>query len=85
MVNSTIQVRIPQKLKHESENLLSNMGMTLSEAIQLFLTQTVAENQLPFKSNSRNPSKKFKEAILELDSGQAKHFDSFEDFEASWR
>ena len=85
MANSTIQVRIPQKLKHESEILLSTMGMTLSEAIQLFLNQAVAENQLPLKSNSRKPSKKFKEAIQELDSGQAKHFDSFEDFEASWK
>ena len=85
MASTTIQVKIPQELKQDAEVLLSAMGMTVTEAFQLFLYQTVAENQLPATPKLRKPSKGFKEAIQELDSGQAKHFDSFEDFAASWK
>ena len=85
MADTTIQIRVPQELKHDAEVLLSTMGMTVSEAFQLFLYQTVAENQLPATPKLHKPSTEFKEAIQELDSGQAKHFDSFEDFAASWK
>ena len=44
MADTTIQIRVPQELIHDAEVLLSTMGMTVSEAFQLFLYQTVAEN-----------------------------------------
>jgi|AntAceMinimDraft_9_1070365.scaffolds.fasta_scaffold14750_3 DNA-damage-inducible protein J len=48
MTDSVIRSRIDADLKAEAVQVLSSMGLTMSEAIRLFLTQTVAYGGLPF-------------------------------------
>ena len=85
MTKTIVQSQVPEALKNEAEAVLSTMGLTLSEAIRLFLHQTVSEHQLPFTPEFRKPSAGFNEAIQELDSGQAEHFDTIDEFEKSWK
>ena len=85
MSKTTVQARVPRELKQNAETILSDMGMTLSDGIRLFLYQTVAENQLSSKTKLRKPSKEFMDAIKELDSGKAESFDSIDDLVASWK
>lgn len=61
MTDTVIRSRIDASLKIEAQTLLDGMGLSMSEAIRLFLHQVVAEKGLPF------PIKLSKEAAEEHD------------------
>lgn len=48
---SLLQVRIDPKLKQEAETVFTGMGISVSEAVRMFLIKCVHERKLPF-----NPS-----------------------------
>ena len=48
MADAVIRSRIDASLKIEAQTLLDGMGLSMSEAIRLFLHQVVAEKGLPF-------------------------------------
>lgn len=43
-----INVKIDDKLKAQAEAVLNELGLTISEAIRIFLHQVVANEGLPF-------------------------------------
>lgn len=46
---STIQVRVDDELKAESDKLFKDLGTDTTSAIRMFLTQAVAYNGFPFE------------------------------------
>lgn len=46
---ATLQIRLDDALKEQAQTVAANMGMELSSAIRIFLTQMVKENGLPFR------------------------------------
>lgn len=48
MKQSTLQVRIESDLKQEADELFSALGTSLSEAVRLFIAQSVHDRRLPF-------------------------------------
>lgn len=50
--DSILQVRIDGDLKRRAEELYRSMGISLSEAVRMFVTQSVQENQMPFRPRS---------------------------------
>ena len=49
MASSTmIHVRIDQQLKEKAAETLDAMGLSLSDAVRVFLVRVVAEKQMPF-------------------------------------
>jgi DNA-damage-inducible protein J len=61
MTDTVIRSRIEASIKIEAQMLFDGMGLSMSEAIRLFLHQVVAEKGLPF------PVKLSKEAAEEHD------------------
>jgi len=49
MSETVIRSRIDSEVKQEAQALLSRFGLTMSEAIRLFLHQVVIEKGLPFQ------------------------------------
>ena len=50
MATSTmIHVRIDEKIKKEATETLEDMGLSLSDAVRVFLKRVVADKQLPFE------------------------------------
>lgn len=47
MANTTYNVRIDSRIRQEADELYKSMGMTLSTAVNLFLTQSVIQRRLP--------------------------------------
>ncbi len=43
-----IHVRVDEQLKTQATETLATMGMTVSDAVRVFLTRVVAEKQIPF-------------------------------------
>lgn len=43
-----VHVRVEARLKEQATEALAAMGLSLSDAVRVFLTRVVAEQQLPF-------------------------------------
>ena len=48
MTDTVVRARVELALRDEANRLFQRMGLTMSDAIRLFLHQTVTEQALPF-------------------------------------
>lgn len=69
--------RVDKDLKKQADELFKNLGMNTSVALNMFLTQSVRQQALPFLPDMciRVPSKDLQEALQELkevENGQKK-------------
>lgn len=80
MVNAVIQARVSGILKQQAEQLFAGMGLSLSEAIRVFLQQSVNERGLPFQPRAgKIPNAETLAAMEEIDNGGGTKI-SFEEF-----
>ena len=49
-----VHVRVDEHIKTQATETLAAMGLTVSDAIRVFLTRVVAEQQLPFALKAPN-------------------------------
>jgi DNA-damage-inducible protein J len=49
MASTTLQVRLPVKLRDEASETLEEMGLDLPTAIRLYLTKVVKTRRIPFE------------------------------------
>ena len=61
--------RVDKNLKTQADELFKSLGMNTSVALNIFLTQSVREQALPFIPNmiAPEPSNELKEALQELE------------------
>jgi DNA-damage-inducible protein J len=64
--NTMVHVRVDEKLKAEATEALSAMGLSLSDAVRVFLTRVVAEQRLPFSLEV--PNAETRAAMAEADA-----------------
>ena len=53
-VTSMVHVRVDEHLKAQATETLAAMGLSVSDAVRVFLTRVVAEQQLPFALTAPN-------------------------------
>ena len=70
--DATINARVDGRLKTKAEKVLSQVGISTSEAITMLLHQIVLRNGLPF--DARIPNKETIAAMAELDAGKGETF-----------
>ena len=51
---SMVHVRLDERLKTQATETLAAMGLSVSDAVRVFLTRVVAEQQLPFALKAPN-------------------------------
>jgi len=82
---ANINIRIDQKLKKAANEVLSNVGLDMSSAVKLFLTQMVIAKKIPFRVLTVNGfTPEFEEELLkdiaeaeeEVRSGKRKPYDN---------
>jgi DNA-damage-inducible protein J len=49
-----IHVRVDEQIKTQATETLAAMGLTVSDAVRVFLTRVVADQELPFVLNTPN-------------------------------
>jgi DNA-damage-inducible protein J len=54
--SAMVHVRVDQDLKNQAAETLASMGLTVSDAVRVFLTRVVTDQQLPFALQAPNPS-----------------------------
>ena len=60
-----VHVRVDEKIKAQAAETLSSMGLTISDAVQVFLIRIVADKELPFTLKAPNETSRL--AIAEAD------------------
>ncbi len=76
--------RVDKDLKKQADELFKNLGMNTSVALNMFLTQSVREQSIPFIPSMEVPNAKLISAIEEveaIESGKikTKKYKSFEE------
>ena len=76
--------RVDKKLKKQADELFKNLGMNTSVALNMFLTQSVREQSIPFIPSMEVPNARLISAMEEveaIESGKikAKKYKTFED------
>jgi DNA-damage-inducible protein J len=56
MSTVNITIRVDNELKKEADDLFSDLGMSLSTAFNIFLRQSVREQQIPFAVSRNVPN-----------------------------
>ena len=76
-----VHVRLDEKVKQRAERALDEMGLTVSDAVRVFLTRVAAEQALPFEV--RVPARRTRAAMRELARGKGRRHASVDDLMAS--
>ncbi len=71
-----VRARIDTRLKKEATAVLSEMGLSVSDAIRLMLVRVVSDKALPF--DVRIPNAETQAAMRDIQAGKVKRFDSVE-------
>lgn len=52
MASNSMNIRIDPQLRNQANQILKSMGLSMSGAIRMFLTQVVAQEKLPLNQES---------------------------------
>ena len=61
-----VHVRVDERVKQEAAATLATMGLSVSDAVRVFLTRVVAEQQIPFAI--KVPNQVTRAAMAEVDA-----------------
>ena len=81
MSATTMNIRVDSEVKNSAKKILSEIGLDLSTAVNIFLRQTIRENGIPFDLKLDIPNEETKKAIREAEKGigMSKSFKSLND------
>lgn len=81
MKNVNVTLRVDEDLKKQAEALFSELGMNLTTAFNIFLRQSVREQQIPFKVSKNVPNAVTLTAMDSAEKGEDLHgpYDSISD------
>lgn len=82
MADCVIRSRIDPNIKEKAAKLFEHMGLTLSEAIRLFLYQSVAEKRIPFSIEVPNATTRA--AMLDVEQRKNLKKTSIEQLKREW-
>lgn len=66
-MTTLINVNVDKQIKEEATNILKGLGLNMSTAINMFLTQVVKRDGIPFEIVNPKPSKELLEALEEVE------------------
>lgn len=70
MATTNLNVRVDESLKKRAEELLNNLGMNMSTAVNVFLRQVVRVHGIPFEIKADVPNAGTMAAIEDVRNGK---------------
>jgi len=79
MPTTHINIRTDSEIKSKAQDIFASLGLDMTTAINLFLRQTVRQNDLPFVlTTNPKPNKKSRAAMFGALRGKYKIADNFD-------
>lgn len=69
-MNSLIQARVDSKVKEDAEDIINKLGISLNEAIRMFLMQIIIHKGIPFKPSLKpeyEPNEMLQQVIADVE------------------
>ena len=66
-MDTTLNIRTEKDIKEKSDKIFSELGLTMTTAINMFLRATIRENGIPFELKLEIPNEQTKAALIEGD------------------
>ncbi len=70
MATTNLNIRIDEDLKKSAEQIFSELGLTMSAALTVFLRQTVRYNGIPFEMRLETPNDETIQAIDDVNNNR---------------
>ena len=70
-MNSLIQARVDSKVKNDAEKIINQLGISLNEAIRMFLMQVIIHKGIPFKPTLKpeyEPNEMLQQIIADVEN-----------------
>ncbi len=67
MAFRNLNIKVDSHLKKEAEELFKRLGLNMTSAINVFLTQSVKEQAIPFEISDKKNSKKLLKSLKEAE------------------
>ena len=70
-MNALIQARVDSKVKEDAENIMNQLGISLNEAIRMFLMQVIIHKGIPFKPTLKpeyEPNEMLQQIIADVEN-----------------
>ncbi len=77
--NTSITIRMNKELKNQAQELFSDLGVSMSAAIDIFIRQAVSYGGFPFEVKRHEPNAETIEAIKEVEYMQ-QHPDEYKGY-----
>lgn len=78
---NTLHIRVEPKVKQKAEETLNDLGLSMAEAINVFLNQVILHDGIPFEIKKPRYTKDMIEAIAEADK-MLKNPDEYKSFDS---
>lgn len=77
----TLNIRIEPSVKARAEQTLNDLGLSITEAVNVFLNQVILHNGIPFKIEKPKYNKETIQAMEDVKNGKnlSKTFDSVDE------
>ncbi|PHQ90986.1 MAG: type II toxin-antitoxin system antitoxin, RelB/DinJ family [Sulfurimonas sp.] len=75
-LNATVRARVDESLKFDAESILKEIGLTTSQAINIFLKKVVSEHGIPFEL--KVPTHRLKIAMEESKNSEGSYDDTID-------
>lgn len=69
MSNAILQVRVDSAMKDNADAVFAAMGLRTTDAIRMFLQQTINDEALPFRPRARKLNKSTLQSFKEVEDG----------------
>ena len=74
---ATAHARLTPEIKKEAEDILKNLGISISSAYEMFYRQIIAHGGIPFEM--RIPNQKTRQAMQDARDGKGEKYDTVEE------
>ena len=64
---SVVNVKVDSNIKKQATEIFNDLGLNMSTAINMFLTQVVKTDGIPFEIKNHKPNRKLRKALKEAD------------------
>jgi DNA-damage-inducible protein J len=70
MATIDVRLRVPAQMKSDADEIFRQMGMSMSEAMRIFLGQCINTGGLPFKPHIKTPNRETLESFKQIETGE---------------
>ncbi len=81
---TVVQSKVKIEVRNQAEEIFSRAGLSMGDAIRLFLQQTINAGDIPFTITARRPSARLRKAMKESQSETGPIYNTPEAMYAEW-